>query len=228
MTPEDRQAERLRMRLDHELDTVHATTEARERLDSRLSPSTGSPPIRWNRRRLPIALALPLAAASVVVAVVAVPALLRSDSGAPASNGDPQPPSPAPAPTRTAAPQPAPGPEQSSRETTTPADDNTRLRLAPTAVEPGQRVVVTVLNLPAQFGDLTVDWADGSRNTVVRHSCASRSPATSAPPAHSYARAGTYRVRVTIGHCDNARAVPVLTRRLTVSVATARASARTG
>ena len=226
MTPEDRQAERLRMRLDHELDTVHATAEARERLDSRLSPSTGSPPIRWNRRRLSIALALPLAAASVVVAVVAVPALLRSNSGgAPASNGDPRP--PVPAPTRTAAPQPSPGPEQSSRETT-PADDSTRLRLSPTAVEPGQRVVVTVLSPPAQFGDLTVDWADGSRNTVVRHSCASRSPATSAPPAHSYARAGTYRVRVTIGHCDNARAVPVLTRRLTVSAATARASTRTG
>ena len=218
MNDADRQAERLRERLDHELITVRATAEARERLDSRITPSQASQRAGWNLRRLPVVLALPLAAAGVVVAVVAVPALLRSDPTiVPAAGGGSVPasatPAPAQAPRRTAAPAPA------------PADSGVQLKVTPTVAQVGGRVIVTVTGTPRRFGDLTVTWADGSTDTVP-HSCSARAPATPGPAVHIYREGGQYEVRVALDDCGADRIVPAVTHRVTVATTTAGAEPR--
>jgi hypothetical protein len=211
MTDEDRQAERLRERLDHELITVRATAEACERLDSRISPSPGSPPMRWNLRRLPAVLALPVAVAAVAAAAVAVPALLRSDTASmvPGARVTRSAPVPAPAPTSTAAPSvvPSVGPSPAAAAPV-PTPSTLKLRVNPKTGETGRRVVLTVTGAPRRSGDLTVIWADRSKNTVVPGSCSVRPVTAPSPLGHTYTRAGRYKIQVLIDGCDSEQATP--------------------
>jgi hypothetical protein len=213
MNDEDQQAERLRERLDHELITVRATAEARERLDSRIAPSLTDQRIRRPLRRLPVVLALPLAAAGAVVAVVAVPGLLRSN--------------PTIAPAAASTPAPSPTPAQTPRRTAGPApvDSGVQLEITPAIVQVGQRVIVTVTGTPRLFGDLTVTWADGSSDTLA-HRCSAQAPATLDPVGHVYRKGGRYEVRVVLDDCGADGVVPALTRRVSVTTTTARAEPR--
>jgi hypothetical protein len=195
MMDENRQAEALRRRLDQELAGVHATAEARERLDSQIAPRTIGRRPRWELRRLPGALALPLAAASVVAAVVAVPTLLRTDDSAttapPAAGPVSGPPAaPAPAPTATPSrprsqkPVPTvPGPEEPSgtkpsatgKVTNKPEQSRTGSRLslradpAPALVDSRTALVLSGVGLGA--ADITVTWGDRSRSTKISGTC---------------------------------------------------------
>jgi len=227
MIDEERQAQALRTELDHELAAVRATAQARERLIRATTARTRA--ARSTRRplRLRPVLALPLAGAlvaTVIAAAVVVPTLLltNTDTGAPAGDGgggpmprisaSPTPSSPTPTaqqstqkPTPTAASRPTSVPAAASPVRATPSA--LRLSVTPTSPELGQRVILTVLGVPAQHGGITVQWGDRTADDTVRGSCTRTRSSELRALAHTYVRAGSYRVTVTLDRCgtpDNA------------------------
>jgi hypothetical protein len=219
MIDEERQAQALRTELDHELAAVRATAQARERLIRATAARTRAARSTRGRLRLRPILALPLAGAlvaTVIGAAVVVPTLLQSntDTGVPAGGGGPVPgisTSPTPSgPTATAAQQSTqrPSPSAATKPTSAAASpvratpSPLRLNLTPKSPELGQRVILTLLGVPAQHGGITVQWGDRSTDDTVPGSCGRRPrPSETGPLAHSYARAGTYRVTVTLDRC---------------------------
>ena len=219
MIDEERQAQALRTELDHELAAIRATAQARERLirttaaRTRARRSTTRGPLRLR----PV-LALPLAGAlvaTVIAAAVVVPTLLQTNTqpGVPAGGGGPVPgisTSPTPSgPTATAAQSTQhPMPSAATRPTSAAASpvratpSTLRLSVTPSSPELGQRVILTVLGVPAQHAGITVRWGDRTTDDTVPGRC-TRTPRASevGPLAHTYLRAGSYQVTVTLDRC---------------------------
>jgi hypothetical protein len=215
MNDEERQAQALRQRLDRELAAVQATAQARERLVRATTARTWHSRTR-TRRPLRPALALPLAgalAAAVIAITVAVPTFLQTDSGSGTPAGAPGPgrplppvsatpnPEPTPTPTVTPASEAVPGPTPTlsadSRTVTSPL----KLSVSERAPAPRQRIALTMRGVPTGHGQITIQWGDGTSDTLAGRCSPDVTPREMASLPHRYPRVGSYRLTVTVDRC---------------------------
>jgi hypothetical protein len=236
MMDDDQQGRALREGLDRELAGVHATAEARERLSHRTAARSRSGS-GLDRPHLRSRFAVPLAAAVLLIGVVAVPTLLRNgpagsgpQGGSPTTAGSnpAQTPTASPFPSATAAPQPTSRPRPTAVPTPTwPSATGFAIAARPSTAVAGERVAITLINVPTQRGDIVVNWGDGSAKTTVSGACGRRQPAPGVV-AHSYRRAGTYRVTAELDRCGSRGqagfALTVLTSRASAAVPAATAT----